>query len=82
MACFSGAALLSILIWIVIICAIVAIIKVVVPYITAQLGGAGSVVVRIVSIVLWAALAIVVLIFAFEMISCLASMGPSLRIGR
>lgn len=80
--CFTAASLMSILIWIVIICAIFAIIRVVVPLVAAQLGGPGGALVQIINIVLWAALVIVVIIFAFEMISCLLGMGGGLRIGR
>lgn len=80
--CFTAASLLAILIWVVVICAIFAIIRVVVPMVAAQLGGPGSAIVRIINIVLWAFMVIIVLYFAFEMISCLLSMGGGLRIGR
>ncbi len=82
MACFSAASLESILVWLVIIGAVFAIIKVVVPMVAAELGGPGSALVRIVNIVLWAALCILVIVFAFQMISCLLSAGGGLRIGR
>lgn len=81
--CFTAGSLLAILIWIVIICAIFAIIRIVVPLVAAQLGGPGGVLVQIINIVLWAALVIIVLYFAFEMISCLIGMGSGLpHIGR
>ncbi len=80
--CFTAASLLAILIWVVIICAIFAIIRIVVPMVAAQLGGPGSAIVQIINIVLWAIMVIIVLYFAFEMISCLLSMGGGLRIGR
>lgn len=82
--CFTAASLLAILIWIVIICAIFAIIRLVVPLVAAQLGGPGSVLVQIINIVLWAVMVIIVLYFAFEMISCLMGMGGGnpLHIGR
>jgi hypothetical protein len=81
--CFTAGSLLAILIWIVIICAIFAIIRIVVPLVAAQLGGPGGVLVQIINIVLWAALVIIVLYFAFEMISCLLGMtGGFPHIGR
>jgi|SoimicMinimDraft_17_1059745.scaffolds.fasta_scaffold522297_1 hypothetical protein len=81
--CFTAGSLLAILIWIVIICAIFAIIRLVIPMVAAQLGGPGSVIVQIINIVLWAILVIIVLVFAFDMISCLIGMGGGFpRIGR
>jgi hypothetical protein len=82
MSCFSLGSLESILIWIIIIGAIFAIIKIVVPMVAAALGGPGSALISIINIVLWAALCIVVVIFAFQMISCLLSAGGGLHIGR
>lgn len=80
--CFTLEAIKSILIWVVIIVAIFAIIRLVVPWIAAQLGGAGSMLVQVINIFLWAVFAIVVIVFAFELISCLLTMGGGLRIGR
>ncbi len=73
--CFSMEFIKQILIWAVILIAVFAIIKVVVPMVAAQLGGPGSAIVQIINIVLWAVLAIIVVIFAFEMIACLLGMG-------
>ncbi len=81
--CFSWEALKDILIWIIVIGAIFAIIKLLLPMVAANLGGPGSIMVQIITIVLWAALAIIVVLFAFQMISCLLHGGISLpKIGR
>jgi hypothetical protein len=79
--CFSLEALKDILIWIIVIGAVFAIIRLVVPMAATYLGGPGSVLVQVINIVLWAVLAIIVIIFAFQLISCLLGAG-SLRIGR
>lgn len=81
MACFSFVLIEQLLIWAVIFIAVFAIINLLLPMITSAAGTLGSVVniiIAIIRIVFWAAVAIVVIIFAFEMISCLISAAPSL----
>lgn len=73
--CFSLAWLQSLLIWIVIVCAIFAILKLVVPFILSKIGVDGGIILQIVNILVWAFVAIVVIYFAFAAISCLMSMG-------
>jgi hypothetical protein len=75
--CFTLDWLLQMLIWIVIILAIVAILRVLVPWALSKLGGAGdfSIPLKILTIVFWAVVIIAVIIFAGGMISCLLSMG-------
>lgn len=69
--CFSAAWLQSFLIWLVIIAAIFAILKLVVPFILAKVGVEAGIIVQILSILLWAFIAIVVIYIAFAAISCL-----------
>jgi len=86
--CFSMQWLLQILIFAVIIGAVIAILKIVVPYaltlIGAEVGGGVGVVMAVFRIVLWAVVVIFVLVICFQLISCLLSYGggvhlPSVR---
>ena len=75
MACFSMEFLKQVLIWLVVIGAVFAILQIIIPLVMAQvgasMGGIWAVVVQIVKIVLWALVIIFLIIFAFDMISCL-----------
>ena len=75
--CFSLAFLMNLLIWLVVIGAVVAIIRLVLPLAASWMGGT---VMQIVNIVLWAFVAILIIYFAFEMISCLLGAGGGLRL--
>ena len=63
--CFSLGWIENLLIWLVIVCAIVAVIKLVVPYVVGQLGSPGNLVMQVLNIVMWA----VVLIFVIVILS-------------
>ncbi len=82
MACFSLQWIEQLFIWVVIFIAVFAIINILLPFITSKASGivaeALNVVIAIIRIVFWAAVVIVVIIFAFEMISCLIGHMPSL----
>jgi hypothetical protein len=78
--CFSLAWFENLLIWLVIVVAVIAIIKIFLPFVLPYLGTAGAIVLRIVEIVIWAVVAIFVITFAFEMISCLIGMGGGLHL--
>ncbi len=75
--CFSLDFLKQVLILLVVIVAVIAILQLLVPFIVAKIGvtlGAGwGVIVAAARIFLWAVVAIVVIIFCFELISCLLS---------
>ena len=74
MGCFSLGWIQQLLVWLVIIVAIVALIRLFVPWLLAQLG-AGGMIVQAINIVLWAVVTIFVIYFVFALISCLLSMG-------
>lgn len=79
--CFSLQWVEQILIWAVIVIAVVLILKLLIPYILAQLGTGGGIILAILNILLWAVICIFIIYFAFMVISCLMSMGggmPSL----
>lgn len=73
--CFSLGWIEQLLVWLVIICAIFAILKLLIPFVAAQLGAAGGVIVQVINIVLWAFIVICVIYFCFALISCLMSAG-------
>lgn len=81
--CFSLAWLGNLLIWIVIICAVFALLRLLVGFIMPRLGvGADviNVVAQAIHIVIWAIVAIALIVFIFDLIACL---GPSVpRLGR
>jgi hypothetical protein len=82
MSCFGLAWLMNLLIWLVVLGAVVAIVRVLLPLVLSNLGAAGSIILQILTIVMWAVVVIAIIYFAFEMISCLLSSGVGLRLGR
>ena len=73
--CFSLGWLQQILIWAVIIGAVIAIVRLLLPLALAQLGGGGATLLAIINIAVWAFVAIVVIYIAFGLISCLVGSG-------
>jgi uncharacterized BrkB/YihY/UPF0761 family membrane protein len=80
--CFSLIWLRDIFIWVIVIAAVWAILKLLLPLILSQLGvtlGAiGTTVLRMLWIAFIAAVLIFVVIFAFDLISCLLGSGKSI----
>lgn len=58
-----------------IVCAIVAILRLFLPWVAGQLGGAGGIVIGVLNIVLWAFVVICVIYFVFALMSCLGGGG-------
>ncbi len=81
--CFSVAFLFQILIWLVIIGAIYAIIRLVVPAVMAQFGGPGSMLAQAINIILWAVMMVLALYLIWDLVECLLGSGglsrPRLR---
>lgn len=73
--CFSLPWLEQVLIYIVIVCAIIGILKLLIPFVLGQLGAGGGVIAAAINIVLWAIIAIFVIYICFALISCLAGGG-------
>lgn len=73
--CWSLGFLEDLIIRLIILGAIVAIIKIVVPWILGLIGGVGAPIVQIIYIVLWAIVAIWCVIICFELIQCLIGAG-------
>ena len=77
--CFSFEWIERTLIWLVVVCAIVGILRLVLPFVLTQLGVGGGVILSAINIVIWAVVAIFVVIFCFDLISCLAGGFPLLH---
>jgi uncharacterized membrane protein len=79
MSCFSMDWLLHVLILCVLVGGTIAILQIVIPYALSKMGatiGEGArVVIRVFKVLLWCAVAIVVLYIVFMLIACLWSMG-------
>lgn len=77
--CFSLEWFKDILIWLVIVAAIVAILRLLIPAVLTQFGWAGGLIMNILNIVVWAFVLIVIIIFAFGLIECLIGAGGGLH---
>ena len=70
MACFSLAFIEQLLIWLIVIGAVVAIVKLILPMALGPLGGPGAVLVQALNIILWAIVAIAIVIIVFDLLAC------------
>jgi hypothetical protein len=73
--CFSLDFIKQLLIDLIVIGAIFAIIKLLLPLALSWLGGAGSIIMQVINIVLYAIICIFVVIICFDLISCLLGGG-------
>jgi hypothetical protein len=76
--CFGLAWFEQLLIWIVIVVAVVALLRLLVSFVLPKLGLAGEVVAFVIAavrILIWAVICIFAIIFIFELISCLLGGG-------
>ena len=78
--CFSLGWIENVLVWLVIICAIIAILKLLVPFVLAQVGATGGIIAQAINIVLWAVICIFIIWVCFMLISCLIGMGGGLSL--
>jgi hypothetical protein len=75
--CFSLLWVENLLIWLVVVCAVVAVLRVLVAYVLPMLGlasGLLTMIAQIINIVIWAIVLVALIIFVFDLISCLAPM--------
>jgi hypothetical protein len=70
---------MNVLIWLVVIGAVIAVIKLLLPYVLAQFGAGGTLVMQVLNIIIWAVILIAIIIFAFDLLSCLGGGSMSLR---
>lgn len=73
--CLTAAYLFTLFIWLVVVGAIYAIIRLVVPAVLANFGGPGTLLARVISIILWAILLIAVLYIIWGLVECLIGAG-------
>lgn len=76
--CFTLGWLESVLVWLVVLAAVIAIIRLLVPWLTGLIGL--PMIGQILNIVLWAIVAIAVIYIAFDLISCLLHAGGGLHL--
>ncbi len=69
MGCFSLAWLEQMLVWLVIVGAIIAVIRLLVPWVLAQVGI--PIVGQVVNIILWAVIVILIIYLCFALLGCL-----------
>ena len=72
MGCFSIAWLVQLVVWLIIVCAIAAICKLLLPYVFNALGVAGGVVLQVINIIIVAVVAIFVIYVLYDLISCVS----------
>ena len=81
--CMSAAFFFTLMIWLVVIGALYAIIKLVLPAVLANFGGPGTLLAQVVNIIMWAFLLIIVLYLIWDLVDCLLGAGgvamPRLR---
>ena len=78
MSCLSLGFLQQLIIWVIVIAAIVAVIRLLVPYLTSLIGF--PIISRIIEIVLWAVVAIAVVYLIFGLLGCLMGSGGGLHL--
>lgn len=82
MPCFTLGFIEQLCIYLVWICVIVGILKLLVPLLAGLIGGTiGPVIVQIVNLILWGVIAIFAIIIIFDLLGCLLGAGGGLRLG-
>jgi hypothetical protein len=82
MRCFSLELIEQVLIWLVVIGAVIAIVRLLLPAVLAQFGGGGSILIAALNILMWAVVLVFVIIVCFYLISCLLSFGAPISLHR
>jgi hypothetical protein len=78
MACLSLGFIEQLLIWLIVIGAVIAIVRLLVPIALGPLGQPGSTLVAALNIIVWAIVAIAIVIIVFDLLACVIGM-PRLR---
>jgi hypothetical protein len=80
MSCLSLEFFEQMLILAVVVIVVVAIVKILIALVLPQLGWIGSVVMQVLTIVMWGVVAIVLIIFCFDIIKCFMEYAPHLSL--
>lgn len=73
--CFSVYWFVSLLVWIVVICGVVAIFRIVLPIVLGWLGVAGAVVMQVLNIILAVIVIVTLIWFAYDLLECAGGIG-------
>ena len=73
--CFSLLWFVTLLIWIVVICGIVAVFRLVLPFVLSWLGIAGGIVMQVLNIILAVIVIITLIWFCYDLFTCVGGMG-------
>jgi hypothetical protein len=69
--CFSLGSIEYLLIWLVILCAVVAIVRLLlIPLVFAPMGQPGVIIIQVVNIIVWVIIAIAVIYLVFDLLQC------------
>jgi hypothetical protein len=71
--CFSAAWFVNFLIWLIVVCAIVAIFRLILPLVLGWLGVAGGVVMQVLNIILVAIVLIALIWFCVDLLQCVGA---------
>jgi hypothetical protein len=83
MGCVSLIFVENLLIWLIVICAVIAIVKLLlVPYVLAPMGQPGVILIQVVNIIVWAIIAIAIVVIIFDLLSCALGGGMGLGLPR
>jgi hypothetical protein len=80
--CFGLGWVENLLIWLIVVCAIVALLRLLISFVLPRLGMEAeimAVVIRAITIVIWAMVCIALVYFVFELIACLLPLAPMRR---
>lgn len=78
--CFSLGWIEQLFIWLIIVGAIIAIVRLLLPMVLGPLGGPAAIIIQIMNIVMWAVVACFIVYIIFDLLSCLG--GFHLGVGR
>jgi hypothetical protein len=70
--CFSLEWIKEILIWLICVAVIVALLRLVLPYVLQFLGVAGGIIMQAINIVIWGIILLFLVVFVFDLIGCFA----------
>ncbi len=77
--CFSLLWLVQTFVWLVVICAVVAIIRLLLPYALSMLGVGGEILMKVINIIIIAVVLIAVAWLCYDLLVCAGAIWPRLR---
>jgi len=78
--CFNLGWFEALLVWLVIVCAVIAILRLLIPWVISQLGVNLGIIPAVLNIILWAFIVICVIYLIFDLLGCLGGLSfPRLR---